>query len=61
MKYVNRADAFFLGWIVGMLVIFVIDSFLPSYRDGQIDALTGNAKVKLVTHADSTRTWENIK
>ena len=28
------------------------------YQQGQIDALTGHATVRLVTHSDSTKTWE---
>lgn len=30
------------------------------YRQGQIDALTGNVKYELVTQPDSTRVWKRI-
>ena len=29
-------------------------------KQGQINALTGNVQYKLVTHKDSTKTWEFI-
>ena len=30
------------------------------YKQGQVDALTGNAKYELIEHEDNTRTWEWI-
>lgn len=31
-----------------------------NYKQGQIDALTGNIKYELVINDDSTKTWEEI-
>ena len=46
------------------VVLFVANNFvimIYNYERGQIDALTGNIKYEIVTHSDSTRTWEEIK
>lgn len=32
-----------------------------SYKQGQVDALTGKVKYELVVNADSTKTWEEVK
>ena len=51
-----------LGTIVGMIFISLIYWALGSfYEDGYIDAITGNIKMELITHPDSTKTWEWIK
>ena len=45
---------FMLGVLAGCLL-------LKSYKEGQVDALTGNIKYKLVVNKDRTSTWEYIK
>lgn len=51
--------------ILAMVFVSLIGGYFTGsgigYRDGQIDALTGNIKYELVTQPDSTRTWEEIK
>lgn len=60
----DKVDVFCAGFIVGGLfstiLLAVLDANNGSYRDGQIDALTGTVQYELVTHADSTKTWERI-
>ncbi len=46
--------------IILMLVISVIFIEPTVYKEGQIDALTGNVKYHLVVNPDSTRTWKRI-
>ncbi len=31
------------------------------YKQGQVDVLTGKVKYELITHDDSTKTWEKIE
>lgn len=48
--------------LLSMLIIF--SAFLygrEMYKQGQVDALTGNIKMELTAHEDSTKTWEWIK
>ena len=45
---------FLLGMLGGTLIM------VGKYREGQIDALTGNAYYELIEHEDNTRTWERI-
>ena len=53
---------FFVGVFVGILLfLFVAKVSDSTYADGQIDALTGKIHYELVTHPDSTRSWEYIK
>ena len=42
--------AIFFGWSIQN----------DEYKDGQVDALTGNIKYELTEHPDSTKTWEEI-
>lgn len=58
-------EDFLIGVLTGGLIVavFVILSLTPrevTYKQGQIDALTGKAKYHLVVKADSTRVWEPI-
>jgi len=57
-------DDMFCAWI---LMIFILASLSISinqakynYREGQIDALTGNIKYELIIQPDSTRVWVEI-
>ena len=56
---------FFTGMFLGFVLVFIILSLNPIcnryYKNGQIDALTGNVEFNLVTKPDSTREWERIK
>lgn len=36
-------------------------SYEDGYRQGQIDALSGNVKYQLVTRIDSSRVWVEVK
>ena len=38
---------------------FVMDKDV--YKNGQVDALSGNIKYELVEHKDGTKTWEKIE
>lgn len=50
---------FFCGVAIGILLcLIMMSSGDCTYKDGQIDALTGKIKYKLVTKNDSTKTWE---
>jgi hypothetical protein len=61
----NEEDkAFGAGILVGIFVGFVACFYIVinttdpgDYKQGHIDALTGNVKFELVTLADSTRVW----
>lgn len=44
--------AVFAAWAIGVS---------HAYRVGQIDALSGKVYYHLVTHPDSTKTWEHIE
>ena len=47
-----------VGWLLG---VFVCEyGNWNEYKDGQVDALTGNIKYELTEHPDSTKTWEEI-
>lgn len=49
---------FMIGIVVTLLIfMYVVDP----YKQGQVDALTGNVKYELVTQDDSTRVWKEIK
>ncbi len=49
---------FMIGVVVTLLIfMYVVDP----YKQGQVDALTGNVKYELVTQDDSTRVWKEIK
>lgn len=53
----------------GIIVLIIIGGMLfgagwavdINYRQGQIDALTGLIKYKLVENPDKTKTWQEIK
>jgi hypothetical protein len=49
----------FMLMIAGGMVCGYLLCYQSAYKDGQIDALTGKISVKLVTHSDSTKTWES--
>ena len=49
----------FLG--LGLAAIAIAITSHHSFKQGQIDALTGNIHYELITHDDSTRTWERIE
>ena len=51
----------FVAGILAMILIILIFINEPRYKEGQIDALTGQIKYELVIQPDSTRTWELIK
>ncbi len=49
---------FMIGIVVTLLIfMYVVDP----YKQGQVDALTGNVKYELVTQDDSTIVWKEIK
>lgn len=57
---------FFTGFCVGsmclmLLLVALNRTYGDGYTEGQIDALTGKVKVELVTHPDSTKTWEEAQ
>lgn len=51
------------GWfMIGIVVTLLIFKYVADpYKQGQVDALTGNIKYELVTQDDSTRVWKEIK
>ena len=51
------------GWfMIGIVVTLLIFKYVVDpYKQGQVDALTGNVKYELVTQDDSTRVWKEIK
>lgn len=50
---------FLLGVVCGMLLIALLEElFDETYKDGQIDALSGKIKYELVRHDNHTVTWE---
>ncbi len=58
---------FFIGlaFLFGLLVMSIVYPNLVvtdsrSYKQGQIDALTGKIKYHLVTQSDSTKVWKSI-
>lgn len=52
---------FMIGMVVTLLIIMVIYCGMDPYKQGQVDALTGNVKYELVTQDDSTKVWKEIK
>lgn len=49
---------FMIGVVVTLLIfMYVVDP----YKQGQVDALTGNVKYELVTQDDSTKVWKEMK
>jgi tryptophan-rich sensory protein len=51
---------YFIITIICFLFSFLV-LYEDSYKQGQIDALTGTIKYELVTQSDSTKTWERVK
>ena len=51
------------GWfMIGIVVtLFIFKYVVDPYKQGQVDALTGNVKYELVTQDDSTKVWKEIK
>mgnify|MGYP007090082872 CR=1 FL=1 len=53
---------FIVGIFVGILVFGSVSMAFPKYtvlyRQGQVDALTGNVKFHLVDKPDGTKVWE---
>lgn len=57
--------AFLIGLFFGFFLWVIISTELPSmtphYRQGQIDALTGEVRYELVDQPDGTREWVEIE
>jgi hypothetical protein len=54
--------SFVVPFIMLALSLFVtLANSEREYKQGQIDALTNKIKYELVTNADSTKTWKEIK
>lgn len=53
--------AIVIGLLLGWSIVFFMKSMEKSYKQGQIDAITGKVNYKLVINPDSTKTWEEIK
>lgn len=53
---------FIVGVVVGIVVFGGVSMTFPQYtvlyRQGQVDALTGNVKYHLVDKPDGTKVWE---
>ena len=58
MKFTDKLGIFLGGWLVGMIFCLIVCG--KSYKDGQVDAVTGKMQYQLVVHSDSTKTWERI-
>lgn len=55
----NSFGFLFLAFIVVIAFLIVLShEYFRGYKQGQIDALSGKVKYKLVVYPDSTRTWE---
>ena len=59
-------NAYFLTFVTDIVVgIILTFTFLNitdmTYKDGQIDALTGEIHYHMVVNEDSTRTWELLE
>ena len=54
--------SFLTGITIGILFVeyFIVSPFSSSYKQGQIDALTGKIKYELVVKNDSTKVWKLI-
>jgi hypothetical protein len=51
-----------IGFWVGVLFFELLENLCKStYKDGQIDALTGKVHYQLVVKPDSTRVWQYKK
>jgi hypothetical protein len=48
-------------FVMAGIVLFSTEVSDESYKQGQVDALTGKVKYELVVNADSTKTWEEVK
>lgn len=67
-KQSETTTSFYLGLMstsilyIVISVIGIIAQDFPdrTYKDGQIDALTGKVRYKLITNPDSTKSWEII-
>ncbi len=62
----DKVGIFGAGVAVGFILVILILALRPietssEYRKGQVDALTGVIHYELVTHPDSTKTWEFIE
>jgi len=58
----NFISVFIVGVVVEMfLLVIMMNAKNMTYKDGQIDALTGKIEYHLITNPDSTKTWESIK
>ena len=58
----KKNEEILVGIALGMMLGISLSSWFDmseNYKQGQIDALTGNIKYELVTQPDST--WEEIK
>lgn len=56
---------FFGGVFMGMILmiavlVFTDTTYRDGYKQGQIDAYTGNWKYRLAVQPDSTKIWEKI-
>ena len=59
---------FIRGLLIGAILTLLVGTLYVNpkhekkgHRQGQIDALTGKIHYELITHDDSTRTWERIE
>lgn len=52
---------FAVGFVLCVIMFIVKDPEAIAYKKGQIDALTGKVKFKLITNPDSTKTWVEIE
>ena len=58
----NKITIFFIGLLWGMFIVLGIQKLANNtYKDGQIDALTGKIQFKLITNPDSSRAWVYIE
>jgi len=52
---------FMIGVLAGTILLMSFETWTNhTYKDGQVNALTGKIDYKLVVKADSTRVWEYI-
>jgi hypothetical protein len=50
--------SFIVGVGIGIIAILVFLILIgKTYKDGQVDALTGNIRYELITLPDSTKEW----
>ena len=50
-----------MAMLIGFGVFLGVLVKLDDYKDGQVDAMTGNIKYKLQTNTDKTVEWVKIK